>query len=107
MPRRSESSPPGRGCLRGLGVRVLDHQHAAVQFREVVSRRGNQPTHLLHAIARVPLARSLAAAGAVAEARQTYADFAAAWRNADAHQPLLLAAATEAAALPPLSDPAR
>jgi hypothetical protein len=86
---------------------VLDHQHAAVQFREVVSRRGNQPTHLLHAIARVPLARSLAAAGAVAEARQTYADFAAAWRNADAHQPLLLAAATEAAALPPLSDPAR
>ena len=88
--------------LRGLAYASLqDHQHAAAQFRDVISHRGNQPTNLLHAIARVPLARSLAAADAVAEARQTYADFAAAWRNADPRQPLLLTSSREAAALPP------
>jgi tetratricopeptide (TPR) repeat protein len=96
--------------LRGLAYsKIQDRQHAAVQFRDVVARRGNQPTNLLHAIARIPLARSLAAAGAVAEARQTYADFAADWRNADSGQPLLLTSAAEAAALPSAStsDPVR
>ena len=93
--------------LRGLAYASLqDHQHAAAQFRDVVSHRGNQPTNLLHAIARVPLARSLAAAGAIVEARQTYADFAAAWRNADPRQPLLLTSSREAAALPSPGTPA-
>jgi hypothetical protein len=36
----------------------------------------------------------------MAEARQAYADFAAAWRNGDARHPLLVAANREAAALP-------
>jgi len=37
--------------------------------------------------------------GQTADARQAYADFAAAWRNGDPHHPMLVAATREAAAL--------
>ena len=96
-----QAAGPWIPYLRGLAyASIQDHQSAAVQFRIVVARRGNEPTNLLHVIARVPLARSLVAAGALPEARQTYTDFAAAWRNADSRQPLLQTALREAAALP-------
>ena len=46
-------------------------------------------------------ARAASAAGDVPLARQSYADFAAAWQKADPRHPLRAAAAAEAAALPP------
>lgn len=93
--------------LRGLAYALLqDHRNAVAQFRNILSHPGNQPANLLHAVARVPLARSLASAGEVADARQAYAAFAADWRNADPRQPLFAAAAREAAALPPPVSPA-
>jgi hypothetical protein len=99
---------PRLAYLRGLAYELLqDHRNAAAQFRDVVSHTGNQPTNLLHAIARLPLAHALAGAGDVTEARQMYADFAAAWRNADPRQRLLVNAIREAAALPPAASPVR
>ncbi len=93
--------------VRGLALASLqDQQGAVTELRDVVSRRGADPTNLIHVIVRVPLARALAGAGALAEARQTYADFAAAWRGADPHLPLLQTAQREAAALPAPAAPA-
>ena len=87
--------------LRGLAFASLGEQvDAAKEFREVLARRGNQPTHVLHALARLELARALKAAGDTAGARQAYADFAAAWRHAD-KLPLVAVATREAAALAP------
>jgi hypothetical protein len=93
--------------LRGLAAgSIQDNQAAVTSLRDVVSRHGQDPTSLLHVIARVPLARALAGVGAVAEARQQYADFAAAWRDADSGQPLMQTALREAAALPAPASPA-
>ncbi len=56
--------------LRGLAAEsARDNQAAVTLLRDVVSRHGQDPTSLLHVIARVPLARALVGLGAVAEAR--------------------------------------
>jgi tetratricopeptide (TPR) repeat protein len=91
---------PGLPYLRGLAYESLrDHQHAIAEFRSAVEHRGSHPTDLFRTLAGLSLARALAAAGAVGEARQAYADFVKAWRDADPQQPLLVAAQREAAAL--------
>ena len=64
-----------------------------------VRSRGNQPTHLLHTLARLQLARELRAQGQLAEARQAYADFNDGLRHGDPRHPLLKAATREAAAI--------
>jgi serine/threonine protein kinase/predicted Zn-dependent protease len=85
---------------RGLAyAAVNDRTRAAAEFRDLIGRRGNQPAHPLHTFATLQLARTLRAGGQTADARQAYADFAAAWRNGDPHHPLLVAATREAAAL--------
>jgi tetratricopeptide (TPR) repeat protein len=91
---------PWQPYLRGLAhLAVKDHAAAAVQFRDVIRSRGNQPTHLVHTLARLQLARTLRAQGELAEARQAYADFTNTLRNGDPHHPLLVSARREAAAL--------
>ena len=93
---------PEVGYVRGLAYALLgDHARAAAQFRDVAERRWNQPTSSLRVLARLQLARALRAAGQTAEARQAYVDFTSAWPNADRREPLLAAATTELAALPP------
>jgi tetratricopeptide (TPR) repeat protein len=87
--------------LRGLGhTLVKDHAAAASQFRDIIKNRGNQPTNLLHTLARLQLARTLRAQGQFSEARQAYADFTGRLRNGDPRHPLLISAKREAAALP-------
>ena len=66
----------------------------------LIAQPGNQPTSLLHTLARLQLARAARDAGDPAQARQAYADFVGTWRDADPRHPLLAAAAREAAALP-------
>jgi serine/threonine protein kinase/Tfp pilus assembly protein PilF len=86
--------------VRGLAhAAANDRVRAAGAFRDVIGQRGNQPTHPLRTLARLQLARALRAAGLVAEAREAYADFAAAWSAGDRGHPLLAAATREAAAL--------
>jgi ATP/maltotriose-dependent transcriptional regulator MalT len=91
---------PWLAYLRGLAHASLkDHAAAATQFRNIVRSRGNQPTHLLHTLARLQLARELRAQGQLAEARQAYADFTEGLRNGDPRHPLLVTATREAAAI--------
>jgi len=91
--------------IRGLAHGAVNERvRAAAEFRGVIEHRGNQPTHPLHTFAKLQLARTMRAGGQIADARQAYADFAAAWRNGDAHLPLAVAAAREAAALQPPDD---
>jgi hypothetical protein len=91
---------PALPYLRGLAYELLqDHQHAITEFRSVVDHPGNHPTDLVHSVARLSLARALAASGATADARLAYDNFTKVWRGADAQQPLLVAATREAAAL--------
>ena len=86
--------------LRGTAYESLqDHRNAAAQFRAVFAHRGSQPTNLLHSLAHLQLARTLKADGDLPGARDEYAQFAAAWRDSDPRQPLLLAATREASAL--------
>jgi hypothetical protein len=87
--------------LRGLAhTSVKDHAAAASQFQGIIANRGNQPTHFLHTLARLQLARALRAQGKPAEARQAYADFTSRLRNGDPPHPLIISANREAAALP-------
>ncbi|MEP6919149.1 MAG: hypothetical protein ABJC89_26140, partial [Acidobacteriota bacterium] len=92
--------------LNGLAyVASKDYAHAAQQFKNVIDRPGDQPASLLRTLARLQLARASRDAGDPDRARAAYADFAATWRNADPKQPLLVAAAREAAALPASTSP--
>ena len=92
--------------LRGLANTAKgDHDQAARQFRLAFAHPGHHPTSFVHTLARLQLARAARDAGDVAQAQQTYADFASVWRSASPRQPLLAAAAREAAALP-AADPA-
>jgi tetratricopeptide (TPR) repeat protein len=82
--------------LRGLSQAAAKNPSvASTQFRLALSRRGVQPTSLLHSIAQLQLARALKAAGDMAGAKQAYADFRTAWKGADANQPLATAAREE------------
>ena len=86
--------------LRGLANEAArDHSQAARQFQSAVEHPGNQPTSFVHTIARLQLARAARDAGNTAQARQAYADFAAAVPDATPRHPLLVAATREAAAL--------
>ncbi|MBI3403332.1 MAG: protein kinase [Acidobacteria bacterium] len=87
--------------LRGLAyAQLTDSQKAVAQFRDLLSHRGNQPVNLVHALARLQLARALAASGQPAEARQAYTEFTSIWSGTRPMPPLMAAAAREAAVLP-------
>jgi tetratricopeptide (TPR) repeat protein len=92
--------------LRGTAYESLqDHRNAAAQFRAVVAHRGSQPADLLHSLGRLQLARALKAEGDLAGAREAYRQFAAAWRDSDPRQGLLLAAAREALSVSDATPP--
>jgi tetratricopeptide (TPR) repeat protein len=72
---------------------------AAVEFRKILSRRGLVMEDPVDAVARLQLARALAASGDTAGARAAYQDFLTLWKQADADVPLLKQAQTEVAKL--------
>jgi eukaryotic-like serine/threonine-protein kinase len=97
---------PWAPYLRGLAYTSVQAYPAAVdQFQSIIAHPGMQPTHLLHTLARLQLARAARAAGDTPRARQAYADFAEAWSHADRRNPLLTIAAAEAEALRSTSPP--
>ena len=73
---------------------------AARDFHLLIDSRGAEPFSSAIPMARLGLARSLAAAGDAAGSRRAYQDLLEMWRNADPDLPLLLQARAEAAALP-------
>jgi eukaryotic-like serine/threonine-protein kinase len=72
---------------------------AAVEFRKIISRRGLVMEDPVDAVARLQLARALAASGDTAGARVAYQDFLTLWKQADSDIPLLKQAQAEAARL--------
>ena len=95
------SAGPWVAYLRGLAnAAAHEPAQAARQFRAVIDHTGNDPTNPVHTLARLQLARAARDAGDMAQARQAYADFANAWRDAPPTHPLLVMSAREAAALP-------
>jgi serine/threonine protein kinase/tetratricopeptide (TPR) repeat protein len=96
------SAGPWLQYLRGLAhMSVREYGPAVEQFRALIARPGSLPTSIAHPLARLQLARAASAAGDTALARQAYADFSRVWQFADPRHPLRVAAAAEAAALPP------
>jgi hypothetical protein len=86
--------------LRGLAyLDAGDGAAAAVEFRKVLDHPGLAPTSPLYPLSRLGLARALAMRGDKPGSHRAYADLLAAWRNADADLPALLAARAEQAAL--------
>ena len=86
--------------LNGLAyASVKDYIRAGQQFRNLIARPGDQPTSLLHTLARLQLARAARDAGDLAEARRMYTDFVNTWRDAAPSHPLLAAAGREMTAL--------
>ena len=72
---------------------------AAGEFRKIISRRGLVMEDPVDAVARLQLARALAASGDTAGARVAYQDFLTLWKQADADVPLLKQAQAEAVKL--------
>ena len=72
---------------------------AAVEFRKIISHRGLVMEDPVDAVARLQLARALAASGDTAGARVAYQDFLTLWKQADSDIPLLKQAHAEAARL--------
>jgi hypothetical protein len=72
---------------------------AAAEFRKIVTRRGLVMEDPMGAVARLQLARALAASGDISGARTAYRDFLSLWKQADAGIPLLKQAQAEAARL--------
>ena len=72
---------------------------AAVEFQKIISHRGIVMEDPVDALARVQLARALAASGDIPRARAGYEDFLTLWKQADTDVPLLKQAQAEAAKL--------
>ena len=72
---------------------------AAGEFQKILSHRGLVVADPIDALARVQLARALAASGDFPLARASYEDFLTLWKQADTDVPLLKQAQAEAAKL--------
>jgi tetratricopeptide (TPR) repeat protein len=93
------------GCLYPAYVRGLTYltaqkpAEAAGEFQKIISRRGLVMEDTVDALARLQLARALAASGDLPRARASYEDFLTLWKQADTDVPLLKQAQAEAAKL--------
>jgi tetratricopeptide (TPR) repeat protein len=83
----------------GVGAR------AAAAFRTILDHPGWDPVSPLYVLARLGLARADRLKGDIPAARRDYQAFLGAWKNADPGVPILLAAKTEYARLPPQALP--
>jgi tetratricopeptide (TPR) repeat protein len=107
----NEFALPGTAFVAGYGslypayVRGLTYLAAkkpgaaAVEFRKIISHRGLVVEDPVDAVARLQLARALAADGDTAGARVAYQDFLTLWKQADSDVPLLKQVQAEAATL--------
>jgi tetratricopeptide (TPR) repeat protein len=105
----NEFALPGTAFLASFGslypayVRGLTYlaaqkpAEAAGEFQKIISRRGIVMEDPIDALARLQLARALAASGDLPRARARYEDFLTLWKQADADVPILERARSEAA----------
>lgn len=85
--------------LRGLAyLRLRKDREAAAEFRKIIGARGQGALSPLYPLAHLHLARALSASGDAAGAHESYQQFFALWKDADADLPMLLEAKREAQA---------
>ncbi len=80
-------------------LRLNSAAEARVEFQKILDRRGMDPLSPLQPLARIGLARALAASGNKEKGRKAYQDFFALWVNADQDTPLFRLALSEYAGL--------
>jgi tetratricopeptide (TPR) repeat protein len=86
--------------VRGLTYLAAEKPaEAAHEFQKIISHRGIVVEDPIDALARLQLARALAASGDLPRARASYEDFLTLWKQADTDVPLLKQAQAEAAKL--------
>jgi serine/threonine protein kinase/tetratricopeptide (TPR) repeat protein len=86
--------------LRGHAYLALGKPAEAVAaFDFILQHRGYDPSSVLYPLAHLQIARAYAQQNRAVQSRKYYADFLAFWKEADADQPLLLAARAELATL--------
>ena len=82
--------------LRGMVYLKLGQgAQAAAEARRILDRRGEGPLSLLWPLAHLTLARASAMQGDTAQARKSYQDFFALWKDADPTIPILIEAKRE------------
>jgi tetratricopeptide (TPR) repeat protein len=95
-----EGGDIGPAFYRGLAyLSMKSGKEAAAEFKTVIDRAPIFPLSVLHSVARLEMARSLALAGDAAAARTAYQDLFALWKDADPDLPLLKQAKLEYAKL--------
>jgi serine/threonine protein kinase/tetratricopeptide (TPR) repeat protein len=83
--------------VRGLAYLATGRNtEAAGEFRKIIEHRGLMLADPMGALARLQLARALAASGDTANATSAYRDFLTLWHDADADLPILKQARSEA-----------
>jgi len=86
--------------LRGQAyVQAKAGREAATEFQKILDHRGAAPVSPLYPLAQLGLARAAALAGDAAQARKSYQDFLALWKDADPDLPVLQEAQAEYARL--------
>lgn len=70
-------------------------KEAAVEFQRILDHRGADPMSPLYPLAHLGLARAAALSGDTTQARKSYQDFLALWKDADADLPVLQQAKSE------------
>jgi serine/threonine protein kinase/tetratricopeptide (TPR) repeat protein len=80
-------------------LKLKQGREASVEFEKILASRGYDPTSPMRPLARLGLARAQALLGETAQSRQSYEEFLALWKAADADLSVLAAAQKEAAAL--------
>jgi serine/threonine protein kinase/Flp pilus assembly protein TadD len=76
-------------------LRLRQGKEAAAEFNKILDHRGYDPFSTLYSLARLGVARALVLQGDVANARISYQDFFALWKDADPDIPILMQAKAE------------
>jgi serine/threonine protein kinase/Flp pilus assembly protein TadD len=86
----------GPAYLRGIAyLKLKDGVKAAAEFQHILDHRGVGANDPEYPLSRLNLGRAYALQGDTAKARTAYQDFFAAWKDADADVPVLVAAKAE------------
>jgi predicted Zn-dependent protease len=85
--------------LRGRSLRAANRPTEAAKELQAMIARPQARITAIDSLARLELARALAAAGEAAGARRTYEDLLAVWKDADPDLPVLVEARAEYARL--------
>jgi predicted Zn-dependent protease len=70
-------------------------KEAAVEFQRILDHRGTDVMSPLYPLAHLGLARAAVLSGDTTQARKSYQDFLAVWKDADAELPILQQAKSE------------